>query len=103
MKMFHSTLFFSEYVGRHNTVLLVNVVQENRPETPFKADNVKSLIKSSNCEKLVLYFSKKIQKIAEFAMLFLVSVTQQSLENVLASHNGQKYPRYPLIIKFKSF
>ena len=26
-------------------------------ETPFKGDNVKSLIKTSNCGKLVLYFS----------------------------------------------
>ena len=33
-------------------VSLVNVV-----ETPFKGDNVKALIKTSNCESLVLYFS----------------------------------------------
>ena len=26
-------------------------------ETPFKGDNVQSLIKSSSCENLVLYFS----------------------------------------------
>ena len=26
-------------------------------ETPFKGDNVKALIKTSNCENLVLYFS----------------------------------------------
>ena len=26
-------------------------------ETPFKGDNVKALIKPSNCENLVLYFS----------------------------------------------
>ena len=41
-----------------------------RQETPFKGDNVKALIKTSNCENLVLYFSEKVQKIAAFAMLF---------------------------------
>ena len=41
-----------------------------RLETPFKGDNVKALIKTSNCENLVLYFSEKVQKIAAFAMLF---------------------------------
>ena len=47
----------------------------------FKCDNVKALIKMSNCENLVLYFSEKAQKIAPFAMLFWFSVTKQSLEN----------------------
>ena len=56
--------------------------QKNRLGTPFKGDNVKALIKTSNCEKLVLYFSDKIKKIAAFAMLFWFSVTKQSLENV---------------------
>ena len=31
--------------------------KKNRLETPFKGDNVKELIKMSNCENLVLYFS----------------------------------------------
>ena len=31
--------------------------KKNRLETPFKGDNVKAIIKTSNCEKLVLYFS----------------------------------------------
>ena len=30
---------------------------KKRLETPFKGDNVKALIKTSNCENLVLYFS----------------------------------------------
>ena len=30
---------------------------KNRLETPFKGDNVKALIKTSNFENLVLYFS----------------------------------------------
>ena len=30
---------------------------KNQLETPFKGDNVKALIKTSNFEKLVLYFS----------------------------------------------
>ena len=54
----------------HQPVLLVNVVQENRLETPFKGDNVRALMKTSNCKNLVLYFSAKVQKIAAFAMLF---------------------------------
>ena len=31
--------------------------KKNRLETPFKGDNVNALIKTSNCENLVLYFS----------------------------------------------
>ena len=59
----------SECKGRHYTVLLVNMVQEQtRIETLFKGDNVKALIKTSNCENLVLYFFEKVQKIAVFAI-----------------------------------
>ena len=70
--------------------------KKTRLGTPFKGDNVKALVKTSNCENLVLYFSEKCQKIAAFAMLFCISVTKQSFEMVLASPNDQKYPRYPL-------
>ena len=52
-----------------------------RLETPFKSDNVKALVKTSTCENLVLYFSKKVQKIAAFAIFFWFSVTKQSFEN----------------------
>ena len=31
--------------------------KNKRRETPFKGDKVKALIKTSNCEKLVPYFS----------------------------------------------
>ena len=55
--------------------------KKTRLETPFKCDNVKALVKTSNCENLVLYFLEKDQKIATFAMLFCFSVTQQSFEN----------------------
>ena len=51
-----------------------------RLETPFKGDNVKALVKTSNCENLVLNFSEKVQKITAFAMLFWFSVTEQSFE-----------------------
>ena len=73
--------------------------KKTRLETPFKGDNVKSFVKTSNCENLVLYFSEKCQKIAAFAMLFWFSVTKQSFEMVLASLIDQKYPRYPLVLK----
>ena len=39
------------------------------------------LVKTSNCEDLVLYFSEKVQKVAAFAMLFWLSVAKQSFEN----------------------
>ena len=55
--------------------------KKTRLEIPFKGDNVKALVKTSNCENLVLYFSEKVQKIAAFAMLFWFSVTKQSFEN----------------------
>ena len=49
-------------------------------ETPFKGDNIKVLVKTSNCENLALNCSEKVQKIAAFAMLFWFSVTKQSFE-----------------------
>ena len=55
--------------------------KKTRLETPFKGDNVKALVKTSNCENLALYFSEKVQKIAAFSMLFGFSVTKQSFEN----------------------
>ena len=55
--------------------------KKNRLETPFNGNNVKALVKTSNCENLVLYFSEKVQKIAEFTMLFWFSVTKQSFAN----------------------
>ena len=47
-------------------------LKKTRLETPFKGDNVNALVKTSNCENLVLSFSDKIKKITSFAMLFLV-------------------------------
>ena len=60
---------------------LLTWFKQTRLETPFKGDNVKALVKTSNCENLVLYFSEKVQKIAELPMLFWFSVTIQSIEN----------------------
>ena len=74
--------------------------KKTRLETPFKGDNVKALVKTSNCENFVFYFSEKDQKIAAFAMLFWFSVTKQSFENGFGFPNNQKYPRYPLVLKF---
>ena len=39
--------------------------KKNQLETLFKGDDVKALIKMSNCENRVLYFSEKVKKIAE--------------------------------------
>ena len=60
---------------------LLMLFKKTRLETPFKGDNVKALVKTSNSENLVLYFSEKVQKIAAFAMLFWFPVTKQSFEN----------------------
>ena len=54
--------------------------KKTRLETPFKGDNLKALVKTSNCENLALYFSEKDQKSAAFAMLFWFLVTKQSFE-----------------------
>ena len=43
--------------------------KKTRLEISFKSDNVKALIKTSNCENLVLNFSEKVQNIVAFAML----------------------------------
>ena len=82
-----------------NQFYLLMWFKKTRLETSFKGDNVKALVKTSNCENLVLYFSEKVPKIAEFAMLFWFSVTKQSFEKVLASPNDQKYPRHQLALK----
>ena len=55
--------------------------KKTRLETPFKGDNVKALVKTSNCENSVLYFSEKVQKNAAFAVLIWFSVTKQLFEN----------------------
>ena len=60
---------------------LLKWFKKTRLEPPFKGDNVKALVKTSNCENSVLYFFKKVQKIAAFAMLVWFSVTKQSFNN----------------------
>ena len=56
--------------------------KKTRLETPFKGDNVKALVKTSNCENFVLHFSEKVHKNATFAMFFFCfSVTKQLFEN----------------------
>ena len=74
--------------------------KKNRLETLAKGNDVKALIKTSNCENLFLYFSEKVKQIAVIAMLFRFSVTKQSLENGFGFPNDQKYTRYPLALKF---
>ena len=74
--------------------------KKTRLETRFKGFNVKALLKMSNCENLVLYFSEKVQEIAAFAMFLGFQWPNNHLKMVLASPNDQKYPRYPLFFKF---
>ena len=60
-------------------IYLLMWFKKTRLVTLFKGDNVKALVKTSNCENLVLYFSEKVQKIAAFATFFRFSVVKQSL------------------------
>ena len=75
--------------------------KKTRLETPFKGDNVKALVKTSNCENMVLYFSEKVQKIAEFALLFWFLVTKQSFEDGFASPKWSEIPTLPASLKIK--
>ena len=72
-----------------------------RLETPFKSDNVKALVKTSNCENMVLYFSEKVRKIAAFAMFFWFSVTKQSFENGFSFPQWSEMPTLPASLKIK--
>ena len=51
-------------------------LKKTRLETPFKGDNVNALVKTSNCENLVLYFFENVQKVAAFIMHLWFSVTK---------------------------
>ena len=75
--------------------------KKTRLKTPLKGDNVKALVKTSNCENLVLYFSEKIQKIAEFAMLFWFSVTKQSFEKGFGFPQWSEIPTLPASLKIE--
>ena len=44
--------------------------KKTRLETPFKRDNVKVLIQTSNCENFVCYFSEKVQKLQHLICFF---------------------------------
>ena len=82
MKMFlQQYMYVSQCIGRHQTVLLVNVVQEKTTR------DVKAVIKPSNCENLVRYFLRKLQYLL---CLFWFLVNKQSLEN------GFGFPLYIL-------
>ena len=60
IKQFHLLMWFKRF----------------RLKTPFKGDDVKAFIKTSNCENLVIYFSEKVKKIAYFFIAFLVLSNQ---------------------------
>ena len=44
-----------------NQFFLLMWFKKIRLETPFKGDNVKTLVKTSKCENLVHYFSEKVK------------------------------------------
>ena len=75
--------------------------KKTRLETPFKSDNVKALVETSNCENLDLYFSENVQKIAEFAMLFWFSGTKQSFKNGFGFSQWPEIPTLPASPKIR--
>ena len=75
--------------------------KKTRLETPFKGDNVKALVKTSNCENLALYFSEKVQEIAAFAMLFGFSVNKLSFENGIGFTQLSEIPTLPASLRIK--
>ena len=75
--------------------------KKTRLETPFKGDNVKALVKTSNCENLVLYFSEKVQKTAAFEMLFWFSETKHSFENGFGFPQRSEIPTLNASLKIK--
>ena len=74
--------------------------KKNQLETPFKGDDVKSINKNVKLGKIGPLFLRENQKIAAFAMLIWFSLTNNRLKTFLAYPNDQKYPRYPLVLKF---
>ena len=63
-------IIYLNVLGGIKQFYLLMWFKKTRLETLFKGDNVKALVKTSNSENLVLYFSEKVRKIAAFAMLF---------------------------------
>ena len=57
-------------LGDNKQFYLLMWFKKKRLETPFKGDDVKALIKTSNYENLVLYFSEKVKKIAILLCFF---------------------------------
>ena len=44
--------------------------KKTRLETPFKGDNVKAVVKTSNCENLVLYSLRKFRNLQQLLCFF---------------------------------
>ena len=74
--------------------------KKTRLETPFKGDNVKALVKTSNCENLVLYFSEKAKKKLQHLLCFFgFQWSNNRLKMVSGPPDDRKYQRYPLVLK----
>ena len=76
---------------------MVQEFKKKRLETPFKGNNVTALIKTSNCEKLVIFSSRKFRQLLCF---FGFQWPNNRLKMFLASPNDQKYIRYPIVLKY---
>ena len=53
-----------------NQFYLLMWFKKTRLETSFKGDNVKALLKTSNCENLVRYFLRKFRKLHDLLCVF---------------------------------
>ena len=99
--MFHSIVFVWMCWKASNSFTCNCGLRKPRLEAPFKGDNVKALVKTSNCENLVLYFSEKVQKIAAFTMLFFVFSDQTIVWKWFRLPKWSEIPTLPASLKIK--
>ena len=76
------------------------MVQEKSTKTPFKGDNVNTLLKMSNCEIWSFISLRQFRKLQHLLCFFGFHWPNNCLKVFLASPSDQKYPRYPLALKF---
>ena len=96
MKMFHSIFFLNVLEGIKQFHLSM-LFKETRLETSFKGNNVKALIKTSNCDFFL--FLLESSENCSICYAFLISVTKQSLESVFGFPQWSEIPTLSASLK----
>ena len=73
--------------------------KKTRLETPFKSDNVKALVESQIVKTWTFISLRTLRKLQNLPCFFGFQGPNNRSKMVSASPNGQKYPRYPLVLK----